>query len=115
MRTVCKVLIILWSIFCFVGLLTGLHNVAGLRDKSPFAELGIAFGVMFWIILWFFPTVGLGVIGLLFRPESHKKSDKTTPRLCANCWLSGDCEREKEAIKKREMIADCRGYFPKNK
>lgn len=98
-----------------MGLLIGLHNVAGLQDKNPFTEIGIAFGVMFWIILRFFPTVGLGVIGLLFKPESDKKSDKASRGLRADCWLSGDCEREKEAIKKREIITDCRGYLPENK
>jgi len=35
--------------------------------------------------------------------------------LCVNCWLSGDCERGKKAIKKREIITDCRGYFPRDK
>ena len=35
--------------------------------------------------------------------------------LCVNCWLSGDCEREKKAIKKRKIITDCQSYFPENK
>jgi len=46
-----------------------------------------------------------------------QKEDLTTKKtnLCVNCWLSGDCEREKKVIKKRGIITDCRGYSPKNK
>jgi len=42
----------------------------------------------------------------LTRKETH---------LCPNCWLSGDCDREKKVKKSRETITDCRGYFPENK
>jgi len=39
---------------------------------------------------------------------------KRAANLCVSCWLSGDCERERKAIKKKEMITDCRGYFIEN-
>lgn len=48
----------------------------------------------------------------LERGETARKSIRTN--LCTSCWLSGDCDREKKAVKKREMIANCRGYFIEN-
>ncbi len=75
----------------------------------------------------------LRALGLLLIENEPDKSnkimeklDKETGReklmvtskethLCPNCWLSGDCDREKKAKKSREIITDCRGYFPKNK
>ena len=35
--------------------------------------------------------------------------------LCADCWLSGDCEREKKSKKSRQIITNCQAYFPKSK
>ena len=75
----------------------------------------------------------LRTVGLLLKENEPNKSNEVAEKLsketskekltltsketnlCVNCWLSGDCEREKKAIKKREIITDCRGYFPKNK
>jgi len=45
----------------------------------------------------------------LEREETAKKNIRTN--LCTSCWLSGDCDREKKAIKKGEVITNCRGYF----
>ena len=78
-------------------------------------QIGVVFGVMFCIVLWFFSTVGLGIIALLGKAKSDKKNDKTPRGLCRDCWLSGDCEREKKAKKSGETISSCRGYLPKNK
>jgi len=75
----------------------------------------------------------LRTVGLLLKENEPNKSNEVVEKLnketikekltstnqitnlCVNCWLSGDCEREKKAIKKREIITDCRGYFPENK
>ncbi len=42
------------------------------------------------------------------QPESKDKSSG----LCAGCWQSGNCKREKKAIKKGEIITSCQGYIP---
>lgn len=48
--------------------------------------------------------------------DKEKTISKTKEtNLCVNCWLSGDCEREKKAKRPREIITDCRGYIPENK
>ena len=75
----------------------------------------------------------LRTVGLLLKENEPNKSNEVAEKLsketskekltstsketnlCVNCWLSGDCGREKKAIKKREIITDCRGYFPENK
>lgn len=50
------------------------------------------------------------------REDREKIISKTKEtNLCVNCWLSGDCEREKKAKRSREIITDCRGYIPENK
>jgi len=48
----------------------------------------------------------------LERGETARKNIRTN--LCTSCWLSGDCDKEKKAIKKREVITNCRGYFVEN-
>jgi len=78
-------------------------------------QIGVALGVMFCIMLWFFSTVGLGILALLGKSKSDKKNDKTSHGLCADCWLSGECDREKKANKSGEIITSCRGHLPKNK
>lgn len=50
--------------------------------------------------------------------ETEKEEPTSTVKetnLCADCWLSGDCEREKKAKRAREIIANCRGYFGRDK
>jgi len=78
-------------------------------------QIGVAFGVIFCIMLWFFSTVGLGILALLGKSKSYKKNDKISRGLCADCWLSGECDREKKAKKSGEIITSCRGHLPKNK
>jgi len=78
-------------------------------------QIGVAFGVMFCIVLWFFSTVGLAIIALLGKAKSDKNNDKTSHGLCADCWLSGECDTEKKANKSGEIVTSCRGHLPKNK
>ncbi len=78
-------------------------------------QIGVALGVMFCIMLWFFSTVGLGILALLGKSKSDKKNDKTSHGLCRDCWLSGECDREKKANKSGEIITSCRGHLPKDK
>ncbi|MFQ6065680.1 MAG: recombinase family protein [bacterium] len=76
-------------------------------------QIGVALGVIFCLMSWFFVTLGLGIISLLGKAKTEKK-DGAARGLCRDCWLSGDCEREKKAGRSGEVITDCRGYLPKN-
>ncbi len=48
----------------------------------------------------------------LERGRNYKKS--ISINLCKSCWLSGDCDREKKAVKRIEVIIECGGYFIEN-
>ena len=48
----------------------------------------------------------------LEREETAGRNIGTNP--CTSCWLSGDCDTERRAVKKREVISNCRGYFVKS-
>jgi hypothetical protein len=77
-------------------------------------QMGVALGIVFCLISWFFSTVGWGIIALLGKPKGNKR-DKSARGLCRDCWLSGECDREKKAKKSGETVTNCRGYLPKNK
>jgi len=89
--------------------------------------VALAYSRDFGVILFVFPFI-LWIIGMVDANNTAKRmniqlSDFGKGRntrieqnsLCVNCWISGDCEREKEAIKKRKTITDCRGYVPEDK
>jgi len=56
------------------------------------------------------------VVGIEKEPRIAKKVSRIRKEvgLCANCWLSGDCEREKKARKRKEIITSCPGYLLKD-
>lgn len=87
MYKICKALIIIWTIFCALGLIIGLINVSNIQPTNEWEEagatIGTAFGVLFWLTLWFFPTVGLGIIALITKPKDIKIVEKA--KLCPNC------------------------------
>jgi len=94
--------------------------------------LAIAFlyaGIHLLYFLYLIPSITLWIVGLIDANKTarrinvqldylkQKKEDLTTKKtnLCADCWFSGDCEKEKKAIKKRKMITNCESYIPKSK
>jgi len=89
MHKVCKVLIIIWTIFCGFGLILGLVSISSIQTADVFEEAGVAIGtglgVGFWLALWFFPTVGLGIIGLLTKPKDRSIHILEKPTLCSDC------------------------------
>jgi len=56
------------------------------------------------------------VVGIEKEPKITKKVSRIRKEvgLCANCWLSGECEREKRVRKRKEIITSCPGYLPKD-
>ncbi|MEN2984184.1 MAG: hypothetical protein ABDH25_04070 [Dictyoglomaceae bacterium] len=89
MYKVCKVLIILWTVFCAFGLLYGLYNVSNIEPTNEWEEtgitIGITFGILFWFLLWFFPIAGLGIIALLTKPKDKEIKVVEKPKLCPHC------------------------------
>jgi hypothetical protein len=89
MYKVCKVLIVVWTVFCALGLIVGIINVSDIQTTNEFEEagaiIGVALGVGFWLALWFFPTVGLGIIALLTKPKDRTIQVLDKPTLCPDC------------------------------
>lgn len=94
-------------------------------------SLAIAFffvGIHLLYFLYLIPPVILWMVGLIDANKTARrinvqldhlkqKEDSTAKKnnLCADCWLSAECEREKKAKKSREIITNCRGYLTKSK
>lgn len=84
--------IYIWTAFCLLGLVTGIIAMSETPAPTSDAEragaaIGTALGVGFWAVLWFIPTVGLGLIALLVRPrgEQSQGSGPGPATLCAAC------------------------------
>ena len=70
----CLALILLWTLFCLMGACYGMVNVAsGPVPTNPYAKagrgIGAAIGLSMWAVAWVVPVVGLGIIGLLVKPQ----------------------------------------------
>ena len=90
MHKFCKISIAVWTAFCVLGLVVGLSSVGHIKTSNEFeqagAAIGTAMGVGFWISLWFFPTVGLGIIALITCPkETVAVQVVQATTLCADC------------------------------
>jgi hypothetical protein len=68
--TICIVLMTLWTLFFIYGTFTGMANVGQQMQQHSTelernaASVGAAIGLGTWSIMWFIPTVGLGIIAL---------------------------------------------------
>ena len=87
-----KWLIYSWTAICLLGVIAGIISVSEAPVPSSDAEnvgatVGVALGLGFWALLWFIPTVGLGLIALIVRPRGSQLQPPVpeTPTLCAEC------------------------------
>lgn len=82
-------LMAIWTVICICGLLSGLAAVSEIQPANEFEEagaaLGAAVGLGFWGMLWFFPTLVLGIIALATRPRAEKIQVFPQPILCSHC------------------------------
>jgi len=89
MHKAAKVLMLLWTIFCVIGVIVGLANVSSTPQGDQYqqagAAIGTALGLGFWAMIWFFPTVGLGIIALVTRPKERPVEVLEKPTLCPSC------------------------------
>ncbi len=93
MYRICKALMVTWTIICALGLLYSLGSIPEIETENEFEEagaaIGTALGVGFWVALWFFPTVGMGVLALVTKPGPSNapaaSSLRPSPKLCPDC------------------------------
>jgi len=90
MNKLAKIGIAVWTILCFLGACSGMISVADKTNghMSDAEAAGAGIGLFVWLLIWFFPTAGLGIIALATRPKSQAvalspKSEVTT--LCSDC------------------------------
>lgn len=67
-----KLLLFLWTIFCGfggLGALYGLHMTSKLTESeiSGAEAIGTIIGLKTWLIIWFLPTIGMGILVLFFK------------------------------------------------
>jgi hypothetical protein len=72
MNKAAKVGMLIWTILCFLGACSGMMNVANKSGGtiSDAEAAGVGIGLFIWILLWFFPMVGMGIIALVTRPKT---------------------------------------------
>lgn len=82
----CKWSILIWTVFCIIGVIVGLAGVSNMtatnEAEKAGAAIGTALGLGFWAFLWLVPTVGIGVIALIAKPSRNKE---LTSKLCPTC------------------------------
>jgi hypothetical protein len=71
MHKAARIGMVLWSIFCFFGACSGMVNVANKTggQMSGAEAVGTGIGLFFWMLIWFFPVVGMGIVALVTRPK----------------------------------------------
>jgi hypothetical protein len=71
MHKAAKVGMLIWTILCFLGACSGMMNVANKSggQMSDAAAAGAGIGLFIWVLIWFFPTAGMGIIALVTRPR----------------------------------------------
>jgi hypothetical protein len=76
--TLCIWGMVVWTIFCVIGSSYGLANVSQMPKptnewQQTGQDLGLVVGMGVWAVMWFIPTVGLGVIALLAHALSTRR------------------------------------------
>lgn len=91
MNMIAKIGMLIWTIICFVGACNGMVNVAnhtkGAMSDAEAAGTGI--GMFIWMLIWFFPMVGMGVVAMVTTPKSSAAkvppAGPPLPSLCPHC------------------------------
>jgi hypothetical protein len=91
MNKAAKIGMLIWTILCFLGTCGGMMNVAknsgGNMSSAEAAGAGI--GIFIWMLIWFFPMAGMGIVALVTRPKTAANAPlqaaSPTPSLCPHC------------------------------
>lgn len=87
-----KIGMLIWTILCFLGACSGMMNVANKSGghMSDAEAAGAGIGLFIWVLIWFFPMAGMGIVALVTRPKQTAETSAAsigvpTPSLCAHC------------------------------
>jgi hypothetical protein len=81
---------VIWSILCFLGACGGMMRVANSNpggNMNGAEAVGASIGLFFWLLIWFFPVAGMGIIALVTRPkpDSNISGNNVPTSLCPHC------------------------------
>ncbi len=90
MHKAAKYGMVIWSILCFLGFCSGMINVASKTNGqlSDAEAIGAGIGMFFWMLIWFFPTAGMGIVALVTRPKTPSVNPVAAvppQHLCPHC------------------------------
>jgi hypothetical protein len=88
MHTISKIGMLAWTVICFVGSCSGMMRVADRTggNMSNAEALGTGLGMFVWLMIWFFPIVGMGIIALVTKPrEKSPQFPLPDSTLCSTC------------------------------
>ncbi len=78
MAQLCKWFMVVWTIICLIWLITGLGGASEQYDQAESdaekagTAVGTTIGVGIIALAWFIPTVGAGMMYLVFRKPDKK-------------------------------------------
>jgi ribosomal protein S27AE len=96
MKSLSKWVAIIWSVFCFFGVIAGIANVGDkLNTGNEFEQagttIGVGCGLGIWLVLWLVIT-GPAIVIYLVSGKKEKNIDsnnisivKTKSQLCPEC------------------------------
>jgi hypothetical protein len=87
MNKVAKIGMAIWTILCFLGACSGMMNVANKTggNLSDAEAVGTGIGLFVWIMIWFFPMAGMGIIALVTRPKSAPIASVPVEQITSLC------------------------------
>ena len=91
MHRAAKIGMLVWTILCFLGACSGMMNVANKSGghMSDAEAAGAGIGLFIWVLIWFFPVAGMGIVALVTRsktvvPNAPFAATSSTS-LCPHC------------------------------
>jgi len=74
-----KTIIVLWSLYCGWGLLSGVSRLdTGMLDNTAYL-LGASIGMMSWLVLWAVVVAPVALIAIVFRRPANNPHRRTEP------------------------------------
>jgi hypothetical protein len=91
MNKAAKIGMLIWTILCFMGTCDGMMKVTNKygSNMGGAEAAGAGIGLFIWMLVWFFPMAGMGIIALVTRPKTAANAPLSaaspTAILCPHC------------------------------
>lgn len=93
MKSFSKWVAIIWSVFCFFGVIIGLANVGdklntGNQYEQAGSTIGVGCGLGIWLVLWLVitgPAIVIYLVSSKNQTNSDSQNTSQKTELCAEC------------------------------